>query len=160
MNWRWVWIKIIRQKCCRSLLKRGTFFPKEIKAQLLNCRPKVIKLRNESSVLWKSVKQSWLSLHHCGDVYQNRNWSFCCFVLAWLLGWMCDFSFQTWFRNADSPWTAALPAVRQRNKGASPLIQAIFLGASQPPSRKRVCYGPKTHPRRFQVVVFIKNIDK
>lgn len=99
-------------------------------------------------------------LYMTGDVYQNRNWSFCCFVLAWLLAWMSDFCFQSYFKNSEGPWKAAITAVRQRNQGTSPLSQAVFLGTCQPQSRKRVCYGSKTHPRRCQVVVFIMNIGK
>ncbi|NXU61127.1 CENPI protein, partial [Horornis vulcanius] len=61
----------------------------------------------------------------------------CCFVLAWLLAWMSDFCFQTYFKNSEGPWKAAISAVRQRNQGTSPLSQAMFLGTSQPQSRKR-----------------------
>ncbi|NWV19880.1 CENPI protein, partial [Origma solitaria] len=44
---------------------------------------------------------------------------------------------KTYFKNSDGPWKAAITAVRQRNKGTSPLSQAVFLGTSQPQSRKR-----------------------
>ncbi|NWX34013.1 CENPI protein, partial [Notiomystis cincta] len=44
---------------------------------------------------------------------------------------------KTYFKNSDGPWKAAITAVRQRNQGASPLSQAVFLGTSQPQSRKR-----------------------
>ncbi|NWI52667.1 CENPI protein, partial [Calyptomena viridis] len=44
---------------------------------------------------------------------------------------------KTYFKNSEGPWKAALSAVRQRNQGASPLTQAVFLGTSQPLSRKR-----------------------
>ncbi|NXU03876.1 CENPI protein, partial [Buphagus erythrorhynchus] len=44
---------------------------------------------------------------------------------------------KTFFKNPEGPWKAALTAVRQRNQGASPLSQAMFLGTSQPQSRKR-----------------------
>ncbi|NWR52015.1 CENPI protein, partial [Regulus satrapa] len=44
---------------------------------------------------------------------------------------------KTYFRNPEGPWKAAIAAVRQRNQGTSPLSQAVFLGTSQPQSRKR-----------------------
>ncbi|NWS02305.1 CENPI protein, partial [Motacilla alba] len=44
---------------------------------------------------------------------------------------------KTYFKNSEGPWKAAITAVRQRNQGASPLSQAVFLGTSQPQSRKR-----------------------
>ncbi|NWH85288.1 CENPI protein, partial [Aegithalos caudatus] len=44
---------------------------------------------------------------------------------------------KTYFKNSEGPWKAALTAVRQRNKGTSPLSQAVFLGTFQPQSRKR-----------------------
>ncbi|XP_053811939.1 centromere protein I [Vidua chalybeata] len=44
---------------------------------------------------------------------------------------------KTYFKNSEGPWKAAITAVRQRNKGSSPLTQAVFLGTAQPQSRKR-----------------------
>ncbi|NWV52421.1 CENPI protein, partial [Daphoenositta chrysoptera] len=44
---------------------------------------------------------------------------------------------KTYFKNSEGPWKAAITAVRQRNQGTSPLSQAVFLGISQPQSRKR-----------------------
>lgn len=44
---------------------------------------------------------------------------------------------KTYFKNSEGPWKAAITAVRQRNQGISPLSQAVFLGTSQPQSRKR-----------------------
>ncbi|NXS07820.1 CENPI protein, partial [Neodrepanis coruscans] len=44
---------------------------------------------------------------------------------------------KTYFRNSEGPWKAAITALRQRNKGSSPLSQAVFLGTSKPLSRKR-----------------------
>ncbi|NWI40508.1 CENPI protein, partial [Picathartes gymnocephalus] len=44
---------------------------------------------------------------------------------------------KTYFKNSEGPWKAAITAVRQRNQGTSPLTQAVFLGTSQPQSRKR-----------------------
>ncbi|NXP16543.1 CENPI protein, partial [Scytalopus superciliaris] len=44
---------------------------------------------------------------------------------------------KTYFKNSEGPWKAAISAVRQRNRGSSPLAQAVFLGTTQPPSRKR-----------------------
>ncbi|KAL2304456.1 hypothetical protein Nmel_013207, partial [Mimus melanotis] len=44
---------------------------------------------------------------------------------------------KTFFKNPEGPWKAAITAVRQRNQGGSPLSQAVFLGRSQPQSRKR-----------------------
>uniref|UniRef100_A0A8C5TS11 Centromere protein I n=1 Tax=Malurus cyaneus samueli TaxID=2593467 RepID=A0A8C5TS11_9PASS len=44
---------------------------------------------------------------------------------------------KTYFKNSEGPWKAAIAAVRQRNQGTSPLSQAVFLGTSQPQSRKR-----------------------
>ncbi|NWW78349.1 CENPI protein, partial [Climacteris rufus] len=44
---------------------------------------------------------------------------------------------KTYFKNSEGPWKAALSAVRQRNQATSPLTQAVFLGISQPQSRKR-----------------------
>ncbi|NWH38541.1 CENPI protein, partial [Chloropsis hardwickii] len=44
---------------------------------------------------------------------------------------------KTYFKNSEGPWKAAITAVRQRNQGTSPLSQAVFLGTSQPQSRKR-----------------------
>ncbi|XP_064569196.1 centromere protein I isoform X1 [Zonotrichia leucophrys gambelii] len=44
---------------------------------------------------------------------------------------------KTYFKNSEGPWKAAITAVRQRNQGSSPLSQAVFLGTSQPQSRKR-----------------------
>ncbi|NWY48660.1 CENPI protein, partial [Sylvia atricapilla] len=44
---------------------------------------------------------------------------------------------KTFFKNSEGPWKAAITAVRQRNQGISPLSQAMFLGTSQPQSRKR-----------------------
>ncbi|NXS80031.1 CENPI protein, partial [Erpornis zantholeuca] len=44
---------------------------------------------------------------------------------------------KTYFKNSAGPSKAAIPAVRQRNQGTSPLSQAVFLGTSQPQSRKR-----------------------
>ncbi|NXA96092.1 CENPI protein, partial [Melanocharis versteri] len=44
---------------------------------------------------------------------------------------------KTYFKNSEGPWKAAISAVRQRNQGTSPLSQAVFLGTSQPQSRKR-----------------------
>ncbi|NWR08436.1 CENPI protein, partial [Paradoxornis webbianus] len=43
---------------------------------------------------------------------------------------------KTYFKNSEGPWKAAITAVRQRNQGI-PRTQAIFLGTSQPQSRKR-----------------------
>ncbi|KAL9837435.1 LOW QUALITY PROTEIN: centromere protein I [Geothlypis trichas] len=44
---------------------------------------------------------------------------------------------KTYFKSSEGPWKAAITAVRQRNQGISPLSQAVFLGTSQPQSRKR-----------------------
>ncbi|NXV08072.1 CENPI protein, partial [Cettia cetti] len=44
---------------------------------------------------------------------------------------------KAYFKNSEGPWKAAISAVRQRNQGTSPLSQAVFLGTSQPQSRKR-----------------------
>ncbi|NWI84393.1 CENPI protein, partial [Pitta sordida] len=44
---------------------------------------------------------------------------------------------KTYFKNSEGPWKAAINAVRQRNQGGSLLSQAVFLGTSQPLSRKR-----------------------
>ncbi|NXM99922.1 CENPI protein, partial [Sylvia borin] len=44
---------------------------------------------------------------------------------------------KTFFKNSEGPWKAAITAVRQRNRGISPLSQAMFLGTSKPQSRKR-----------------------
>ncbi|NXF10441.1 CENPI protein, partial [Smithornis capensis] len=44
---------------------------------------------------------------------------------------------KTYFKNSEGPWKAAINAIRQRNQGGSPLTQAVFLGTSQPLSRKR-----------------------
>ncbi|XP_023782742.1 centromere protein I isoform X1 [Cyanistes caeruleus] len=44
---------------------------------------------------------------------------------------------KSYFKNPEGPWKAAITAVRQRNQGTSPLSQAVFLGTSQPQSRKR-----------------------
>ncbi|NWZ84134.1 CENPI protein, partial [Poecile atricapillus] len=44
---------------------------------------------------------------------------------------------KSYFKNSEGPWKAAITAVRQRNQGTSPLSQAVFLGTSQPQSRKR-----------------------
>ncbi|XP_014732647.1 PREDICTED: centromere protein I [Sturnus vulgaris] len=44
---------------------------------------------------------------------------------------------KTFFKNPEGPWKAAITAVRQRNQGPSPMSQAVFLGTSQPQSRKR-----------------------
>ncbi|NXP39187.1 CENPI protein, partial [Leiothrix lutea] len=44
---------------------------------------------------------------------------------------------KTYFKKSEGPWKAAIAAVRQRNQGISPLSQAMFLGTSQPQSRKR-----------------------
>ncbi|NXT14045.1 CENPI protein, partial [Prunella fulvescens] len=44
---------------------------------------------------------------------------------------------KTYFKSSEGPWKAAIAAVRQRNQGISPLSQAVFLGTSQPRSRKR-----------------------
>ncbi|NWS12457.1 CENPI protein, partial [Pachyramphus minor] len=44
---------------------------------------------------------------------------------------------KTYFRNSEGPWKAAMNAIRQRNQGSTPLIQAMFLSTAQPQSRKR-----------------------
>ncbi|XP_041252544.1 centromere protein I [Onychostruthus taczanowskii] len=44
---------------------------------------------------------------------------------------------KTYFKNSEGPWKAAITAVRQRTQGTSPLSKAVFLGISQPQSRKR-----------------------
>ncbi|XP_015482322.1 centromere protein I isoform X1 [Parus major] len=44
---------------------------------------------------------------------------------------------KSYFKSSEGPWKAAITAVRQRNQGTSPLSQAVFLGTSQPQSRKR-----------------------
>ncbi|XP_016153800.1 PREDICTED: centromere protein I [Ficedula albicollis] len=44
---------------------------------------------------------------------------------------------KTYFKNPEGPWKAAIAAVRQRNQGTSALSQRMFLGTSQPQSRKR-----------------------
>ncbi|NXM87425.1 CENPI protein, partial [Oenanthe oenanthe] len=44
---------------------------------------------------------------------------------------------KTYFKNPEGPWKAAITAVRKRNQGTSPLSQRMFLGTSQPQSRKR-----------------------
>ncbi|NWZ40124.1 CENPI protein, partial [Brachypodius atriceps] len=44
---------------------------------------------------------------------------------------------KTYFKNSEGLWKAAIAAVRRRNQGPSPLVQAVFLGTSRPQSRKR-----------------------
>ncbi|NXC80213.1 CENPI protein, partial [Cercotrichas coryphoeus] len=44
---------------------------------------------------------------------------------------------KTYFKIPEGPWKAAITAVRQRNQGTSPMSQRMFLGTSQPQSRKR-----------------------
>lgn len=89
-----------------------------------------------------SVRQRWEYIHHC-DVCWNRIWSFWCFVLVWLLAYVSDFCFQTYFKNADGPWKAAINAVRQRNQANSTVPQPLLLGTAQPHSRKRVGFAPQ-----------------
>ncbi|NXV79965.1 CENPI protein, partial [Atlantisia rogersi] len=45
--------------------------------------------------------------------------------------------FQTYFRNSEGPWKAAINVIRRRNQKNSPVYQLLPLGTARPPSRKR-----------------------
>ncbi|XP_015715720.1 centromere protein I [Coturnix japonica] len=53
---------------------------------------------------------------------------------------------KTYFKNADSPWKAAVTAVRQRNQANSTVPQPLVLGTAQPCSRKRKWNSQLTVP--------------
>uniref|UniRef100_A0A663M2M2 Centromere protein I n=1 Tax=Athene cunicularia TaxID=194338 RepID=A0A663M2M2_ATHCN len=61
----------------------------------------------------------------------------CHFVLVWLLPQMSGLCFQTYFKNCEGPWKAAINSIRRRSQSNSPLSQPLFLGTAQPQSRKR-----------------------
>lgn len=129
-------------KYWNSLMTKGVF-QRNVKVEPLKYSWKVVNPKSESYLLSNPSLLSGRDECIYITVLSAGIEPLCCFVVIWLLAYVSDFCFQAYFKNADSPWKAAINAVRRRNQANSTVPQPLLLGIAQPHSRKRVGFPPQ-----------------